>query len=308
MAQQIVPAAQLILRFNGVRRCSNYVVLQNIPCSPEYKIMGQILLDHPLSYALTATTDVLAMYLKQFWKTVSKVPNTKDTIKFKLDTQKITYTVDMFHDTLHFPVETPDNPFIAPVNIKVIKSFMQTVGYQGVINKKFPSIPQILEDDYHSLKDDILLKYEKVFFRIEVSMNQPQPVFSTQGTHRTTPRAHRTPILTVASPHGKKRKQSAGEISSLIKLLKVTIKQKQVVKGDKDEESYASKFDASMLDDNIDDSDKQDEKKDDDDQPKDDDVEKTDDAAKEKENDDHADHTLVETHATGSMETRNEQM
>nr|GEV85846.1 hypothetical protein [Tanacetum cinerariifolium] len=41
-------------------------------------------------------------------------------------------------------------------------------------------------------------------------MNQPQPVVSTQGTHRSIPRAYRTPTLT-ASPQGKKRKQSARE-------------------------------------------------------------------------------------------------
>nr|GEW75240.1 uncharacterized mitochondrial protein AtMg00810-like [Tanacetum cinerariifolium] len=35
----------------------------NIPCSPECKIVGQLLLDHPLSYALTTTTDVPAVYL-----------------------------------------------------------------------------------------------------------------------------------------------------------------------------------------------------------------------------------------------------
>ncbi|GJR47147.1 retrovirus-related pol polyprotein from transposon TNT 1-94 [Tanacetum coccineum] len=107
----------------------------DIPCSPECKIVGQILLDYPLSYALTATADVPAVYLQQFWKTVSKLPNTKDTIKFKLDTQDITYTMDMFHDTLHLPVETPDNPFVAPVNIEIIESFMQSVGYQSVVDK-----------------------------------------------------------------------------------------------------------------------------------------------------------------------------
>ncbi|GKD97533.1 hypothetical protein Tco_1381430, partial [Tanacetum coccineum] len=60
-----------------------------------------------LSYALTTTADVPAVYLQQFWKTVHKVPDTKDTIRFKLDTQEITYIVAMFHDTLQFPVETP---------------------------------------------------------------------------------------------------------------------------------------------------------------------------------------------------------
>ncbi|GKB03226.1 hypothetical protein Tco_0831315 [Tanacetum coccineum] len=66
---------------------------------------------------------------------VSKVPDTKDTIMFKLDSQEIIYTVDMFRDTLYLLVETPDNPFIAPVNINVIESFMQKVGYQGVVDK-----------------------------------------------------------------------------------------------------------------------------------------------------------------------------
>ncbi|GJY62981.1 retrovirus-related pol polyprotein from transposon TNT 1-94 [Tanacetum coccineum] len=93
MAQQIIPAAQLVPKFFDIGRCNNYVVLQIV-------------------------------YLQQFWKTVSKVSDTKDTIRFKLDTQDIVYTVDMFRDTLHLPVETPDNPFITPITIITIESFM----------------------------------------------------------------------------------------------------------------------------------------------------------------------------------------
>nr|GEU48795.1 hypothetical protein [Tanacetum cinerariifolium] len=266
--------------------------------------------------------------------TVSKVPETKDTIKFKLDTQEITYTVVMFHDTLHFPIETPNKLFIAPVNIKVIESFMQIVGYQGVADKKkdaiqyphftkliitnlmkkFPSIPQRLDEDYHTIKDDISLEYETVFVGVEVLMNQPQPVVSTQGTHDTTPRAHRIPTLTAANPQGKKRKQSAKEIKEEIE---------KMVVGDEDEESYASEFADSMLNDDVDDSgtriepgnhkenlevvdddDVNDKEKQD--ESKDDNVEKTNVAAEEKENDDHTDRTLLRTHAMGSMKNRNE--
>ncbi|GKC42272.1 hypothetical protein Tco_1059994 [Tanacetum coccineum] len=136
----------------------------------------------------------------------------------------------MFHDTLQLPVETPENPFVAPVNIEIIESFMYTVPYQGVVDKvgafytkflpqpwktmfkKFPSIPPRLEEDYHSIKDDILLvsvyttgnvtvrrmlildafltkeiratdeykEYETVFVNVVVQMNQPQLVVSTQ--------------------------------------------------------------------------------------------------------------------------------
>ncbi|GKA12359.1 hypothetical protein Tco_0691905 [Tanacetum coccineum] len=82
MAQQVIPAAQLVPRYHTIGRCNNYVVLQSISCSPKCEIVGKILLDHPLSYALTATTDVTVVYLQQFWRIVSKVPDTEDMIKF----------------------------------------------------------------------------------------------------------------------------------------------------------------------------------------------------------------------------------
>nr|GEY92002.1 hypothetical protein [Tanacetum cinerariifolium] len=113
--------------------------------------------------------------------TVSKVPNTKDTIKFKPDSYEIIYIMDMFHDTLHLPVETLDNLFIAPVTIKYPYFTKLIIAH---LMKKYSSIPQRLNEDYHSIKDDIPL----------------------------------------------------------------------VVEGDKDKESYADKFAASMLHDDVDDS------------------------------------------------------
>nr|GFC99488.1 hypothetical protein [Tanacetum cinerariifolium] len=58
MAQQVIPADQLVPRFHTIKRCNKYTLLLSIPCSPKCKIVGHILLDHPLSYALTATIDV----------------------------------------------------------------------------------------------------------------------------------------------------------------------------------------------------------------------------------------------------------
>ncbi|GKA65739.1 hypothetical protein Tco_0765446 [Tanacetum coccineum] len=107
--------------------------------------------------------------------------------------------MDMFRDILHLPVETLDNPFVAPVNIETIEAFMK---------KKFPEIPQRIKEDYHSIKDDIPLvsvyttedvrvrgmlnpdaflteeiratddfkKYETVFMNVDVPMNEPQPI------------------------------------------------------------------------------------------------------------------------------------
>ncbi|GKD00187.1 hypothetical protein Tco_1170461, partial [Tanacetum coccineum] len=113
---------------------NNYVMLRVFHGSPECRLW-QIFLIIKSSYALTATADVPLVYLQQFWQTVHKVPNTKDTIRFKLDTQEITYIVDMFQAILKLPVETPDNPFVAPVTIEIIESFMNKVGYQGVVDK-----------------------------------------------------------------------------------------------------------------------------------------------------------------------------
>ncbi|GJZ58050.1 retrovirus-related pol polyprotein from transposon TNT 1-94 [Tanacetum coccineum] len=144
-------ADQLVSKFQSIGRCNNYVVHQSIPCSPKCKIVGQILLDHPLCYALTATTDVPAMYLQQFWKTDGKVPNTKDTIIFKLDIQEIVYTVDMFRATLKFQVETPDNPFVSPVTIEIIESFMNRVGYQGVVDKVSAFYTKLLAQPWQTI-------------------------------------------------------------------------------------------------------------------------------------------------------------
>ncbi|GJU15647.1 hypothetical protein Tco_1143613 [Tanacetum coccineum] len=285
--------------------------------------------------------------------TFSKVPDTKDTIKFKLYTQEITYTIDMFHDTLKLPVETPNNPFIAPVNIKDDISLVSVYSTGNGLFQGMPISDAFLTDEIRATDDYV--EYKTVFVKVSILINQPQPVVSSQGTHRTTPRAYKTPTLTAASPQGKKRKQIAEETSSARKLLKVTIKQKvnttsipppsdgrerdeiaeatlliqeklveeeieKMVKGEGDEESYASEFDDYMLHDDVEDSStridpgshkenpevfddddvtqKKDDKKDEDEE-KDDDVKKNDDATKEKDNDDHTDHTLVRTHATG---------
>ncbi|GKF24074.1 hypothetical protein Tco_0076396, partial [Tanacetum coccineum] len=41
----------------------------------------------------------------------------------------------MFRNTLQLSVETLDNPFVSPINIEIIESFMHTVGCQGVVDK-----------------------------------------------------------------------------------------------------------------------------------------------------------------------------
>ncbi|GJT43166.1 hypothetical protein Tco_0951881, partial [Tanacetum coccineum] len=117
------------------------------PCGEIYLTAVEWAVNH----ALTATVDVPAVYLQQFWRTVSKVPDTEDTIKFMLDTQQFIYTVDMFRDTLHLPVETLENTFVAPANIHTIEAFMNIVGYQGVVDKVSAFFTKNLAQPWHTI-------------------------------------------------------------------------------------------------------------------------------------------------------------
>ncbi|GJV50041.1 hypothetical protein Tco_1440253 [Tanacetum coccineum] len=110
-------------------------VLPNIPCPIECEIVGKLLVDHALRYALTAIVDVLGVYIQQFWKSVKQVPNHIETYGFMVDKQEITYIVDIFHATLKLPMETPEQPFIPPASLKYIQSFLKIVGYKGLVDK-----------------------------------------------------------------------------------------------------------------------------------------------------------------------------
>ncbi|GJU54328.1 hypothetical protein Tco_1228042 [Tanacetum coccineum] len=210
----------------------------------------------------------------------------EEIIVQRQDDQLYRILKDGGEDTLHLPMGTPENPFVVPANIHTIKAFMNRVGYQCVFNKvsdfytknlaqpwqtmfkkkeviqytrfikliiadlmkKSPNIPKRLEEDYHSIKDDVPLirdtddfkEYEMVFMEVDVPMNQP-------------------PLVT------KKRKQIAGESNSPHKSLKITIKQKQIVEKDDDDsedriEPGSHKDNPEVVDD---DDDKEREKKDD---------------------------------------------
>ncbi|GKD58947.1 hypothetical protein Tco_1296456, partial [Tanacetum coccineum] len=218
-------------------------------------------------------------------RTVSKVPYTEDTIKFMLDTEEFTYYVVMLRVTLTLPVGW----------------LARNVLVRGMV------IPdEFLTEEIRATND--FKEYETVFAGVDVLMNQLQPVVSTQGTHRSTPRAYRTPTISTASPQGKKKK-IVRESSSPRKPHKITIRKKKqsttpiplpgddrerdevaeatilsltlykttlaaeaqeniakvqekldeeeiekMVKGKEDEESYASEFFDSMINDDVDDS------------------------------------------------------
>ncbi|GJV52956.1 hypothetical protein Tco_1448697 [Tanacetum coccineum] len=330
MAQQIILVDQLVPKFQGIGRCNNYNVLHSIPRSLEWKIIGKILLGHPLSYALTATADVPAVYLQQFWKTMIKIPDTMDTIRFKRLVIKVYLTKTSGHDQTKINILQLFHALVIRTNVDYAPliwwDFMNNVFQKKNDDTLLVSVYSIGNDLFRGMRiPDAFLtsqiratndykEYETVFDGVYILMNQPQPVDSTQGTYRTTPSAHRTPTLTVASPQGKKRKQST-EAQENIAKVKEKLDEEEIermVEGEEDEESYASKFADSMLNDDVDDSETKIEPGSYKEHPKnvnDDDEEiekqKKDDEIENKKKDDDKDYDEV---ATSSMETRNEKM
>ncbi|GJW69666.1 retrovirus-related pol polyprotein from transposon TNT 1-94 [Tanacetum coccineum] len=147
-------------------------------------------------------------------------------------------------------VETPENPFVAPANIHTIEAFMNRVSYQGVDDKK-------IEEDYHSIKDDVSLVSVYTTGNVSVRGMLILNVFLTPEVRETDDfKEYETVFM-------KKRKQTAGESSSPRRIIK---KKKQPTPsipppGDDrerdaiaeatllSEESYASEFANSILND-----------------------------------------------------------
>ncbi|GKA29183.1 hypothetical protein Tco_0715428 [Tanacetum coccineum] len=123
------------------------------------------------SCALTTIADILTIYIQQFWRTVRKVPNANESIRFMMDKKDIIYTIDMFCATLKLLVEIPEQPFIPPADFDYIWPFLKILGYQGPLDRytrltkliiadlieKYESFPKRLEEEYPTIKDDTLL-------------------------------------------------------------------------------------------------------------------------------------------------------
>nr|GEV58365.1 retrovirus-related Pol polyprotein from transposon TNT 1-94 [Tanacetum cinerariifolium] len=239
-------------------KCNSYAVLQSIPCSPKCKIVGHILLDHPLSYALTTTADVPVVYLQQFWRTVSKWKllilhlshQPTSTLLKHSCTELVIKVLSTKHDQIkinilqlfHAVVNRTNVDYVALLwwdfmyNVFQKKKVIQYPRFIKLIAadlmKKFPNIPKRIKEDYHSIKDDIPLEYETVFIKT------------------------------------KKRKQITGESSLPRKSLKVTIKQKELVDKEKDDVDSEDRLEPGIHKKNpkvvvVDDDDKEREKKDD---------------------------------------------
>ncbi|GJV58548.1 hypothetical protein Tco_1459553 [Tanacetum coccineum] len=168
-----------------------------------------------------------------------------------LKRRKVVADITISLYTLQLPVKTPENLFVAPANIHTIKAFMNRVGYQGVVDKKkeaiqypqftkliivdlikkFPNIPKRIEEDYHSIKDDIPLVSVYTIGNVSVrGMLIPNTFLTAEIRETADFKEYKMVFIKM-----KKRRQTARESSSPRKSLKITINKRQTVEKDDDD-------------------------------------------------------------------------
>ncbi|GJX05153.1 hypothetical protein Tco_0622748 [Tanacetum coccineum] len=104
---------------------------------------------------------------------------------------------------------------------------------------KFLKIPKRIEEDYHSIKDDISLFSVSTTGDVYVRGMLILDAFLTKEIYATDDFKEYETVLM----KGKKRKQNAGESSSPHKSLKITIRQQKVVEGNKDDDDFENRED-----------------------------------------------------------------
>ncbi|GJW55469.1 hypothetical protein Tco_0099554, partial [Tanacetum coccineum] len=180
MAQQIILVDQLVPKFQGIKRCNNYDVLQSIP------------------------------------------------------------------------LENPENPFVAPINIEIIESFMDMVGYQGAVDKVSAFYTKNLAQPWQTIYSSLVEFHELCISKEEChsvpSLHKAHNCCSDEEISIHPPRIEedchsmkmifQCDCMRDVDSRWKKRKQSVRESISPQKSLKITIRQKQVAEGEKDKKSY----------------------------------------------------------------------
>ncbi|GJW73472.1 hypothetical protein Tco_0132842 [Tanacetum coccineum] len=76
------------------------VDLEHMQCSPESKILTNIIKNHPLRFSIAASSSVPWIYMAQFWHTL-KEDRSKYRLRFMLDKKKLTLTLDDFRQIFH---------------------------------------------------------------------------------------------------------------------------------------------------------------------------------------------------------------
>ncbi|GJW48883.1 hypothetical protein Tco_0080529 [Tanacetum coccineum] len=191
VAQTLLPAAQLVPQYKSIGRCNNYAMLRSIPCSPELETTKN-------PFVAPANIHTIEAFMNRgcYQGVVDKTKiNILQLFHAVINRTNVDYAALLWWDFMNNVFQKKE-AIQYPRFIKLIMADLM---------KKFPNIPKRLEEDYHSIKDDVPLvsvytngnvsvrgmliphafltteiqetddfkEYETVFMKVAVLINQP---------------------------------------------------------------------------------------------------------------------------------------
>ncbi|GJV11140.1 hypothetical protein Tco_1352681 [Tanacetum coccineum] len=101
-----------------------------------YQVTLDVLKLSPCYPAFLITTEVLEIYMHQFWKTIKKIKDT-DAYQFKLDKKKCRIDTEVFREILQICLTLIDQDFVEPPSDEELVPFFQELGYSSKYDMLF---------------------------------------------------------------------------------------------------------------------------------------------------------------------------
>nr|GFB30149.1 hypothetical protein [Tanacetum cinerariifolium] len=112
---------------------SNFRLLLDIKSKEStLQLVYDVLCLSPFFKAFLVTTDVLKIYMQEFWATASIHHH---SIRIKMDNKKHIVNLESFKEMLHICQRLPHQPFVEPPFEEEILAFFWFLGHSGVIKR-----------------------------------------------------------------------------------------------------------------------------------------------------------------------------
>nr|GEY36294.1 hypothetical protein [Tanacetum cinerariifolium] len=112
---------------------SNFRLLSDIKSKEStLQLVYDVLHLTPFFKAFLVTTDVLEIYMQEFWATVT---DHHHSIRFKIDNKKHIVNLESFREMLHIGPRLPHQPFVEPPFEEEIMAFLWFLGYNRAIRR-----------------------------------------------------------------------------------------------------------------------------------------------------------------------------
>ncbi|GJU09666.1 hypothetical protein Tco_1132062 [Tanacetum coccineum] len=157
------------------RKCKMRLKTDIKPKQATFQVVLDALALTPFYHAFLITADVLAIFMQEFWATISVH---KSSIRFTINKKKVSLNVDLFREILQFFPKIPGQKFEDLSLEHDILSFIRDLGHNGDItyltniknkdakktNKmSYPRLTKIIID-YFMSKDQSISRRNKMFW------------------------------------------------------------------------------------------------------------------------------------------------